>query len=54
MLGCGLAHGAHGVGLEHLYATLNPHLSRAFEGGVPKVSVFWIDGEDYLQNRSPN
>src|SRR5262245_9823365 len=23
--------------------TLNPHLSRAFQGGIPEVSVFWVD-----------
>jgi hypothetical protein len=23
--------------------TLNPHLARAFTGGVPEVSVFWVD-----------
>jgi hypothetical protein len=23
--------------------TLNPHLARAFQGGVPEVSVFWVD-----------
>jgi hypothetical protein len=23
--------------------TLNPHLARAFQGGIPEVSVFWID-----------
>ena len=23
--------------------TLNPHLARAFQGGIPEVSVFWVD-----------
>jgi PDDEXK-like domain of unknown function (DUF3799) len=23
--------------------TLNPHLARAFKGGIPEVSVFWVD-----------
>jgi hypothetical protein len=23
--------------------TLNPHLRRAFQGGIPEVSVFWVD-----------
>jgi hypothetical protein len=24
--------------------TLNPHLARAFRGGITEVSVFWVDG----------
>jgi len=24
---------------------LNPHLARAFQGGVPEVSVFWVDAD---------
>jgi hypothetical protein len=39
---------------------LNPHLARAFEGGVPEVSVFWVDERglpckcrlDYLKPRT--
>jgi len=23
--------------------TLNPHLARAFQGGIPEVSAFWVD-----------
>jgi PDDEXK-like domain of unknown function (DUF3799)/SAP domain len=23
--------------------SLNPHLARAFQGGIPEVSIFWID-----------
>jgi hypothetical protein len=23
--------------------TLNPHLARAFQGGIPEVSIFWVD-----------
>jgi hypothetical protein len=23
--------------------TLNPHLARAFQGGIPEVSMFWVD-----------
>lgn len=25
--------------------TLNPHLARAFKGGAPEVSVFWVDAD---------
>jgi hypothetical protein len=40
--------------------TLNPHLARAFEGGIPEVSVFWVDERglackcrlDYLKPRT--
>jgi hypothetical protein len=40
--------------------TLNPHLSRAFQGGLPELSVFWVDERglpckcrlDYLKPRT--
>jgi hypothetical protein len=30
---------------------LNPHLARAFEGGVPEVSIFWVENEVPLKAR---
>ena len=41
-LGC-LLHGQLCSNSIHPSITLNPHLARAFQGGIPEVSVFWID-----------